>query len=109
METRCQKCGAPVGADHAFWPRCGAVVGMGGAEPERDEGWDMAATMVGQKLPAAPRPQVERPPEPAVSAAVPQAEPRKSGNAVLLAVLGFVAVLLVGGLLVLLLYLSYQG
>ena len=107
METRCQKCGAGVAADQAFCPRCGAVVGMSGAAPRRDEGWDMAATVVGQQLPPAarPRPSAERPSH-AAQAAAPE---RKSGNAVLLAVIGFVAVLLIGGLLVLLLYLNSQG
>jgi hypothetical protein len=109
MEMRCQKCGAGVGADQAFCPRCGAVVGMSGAAPRRDEGWDMAATMVGQQLPPAarPRPSVERPSQAALDAAAPPAQ--KGGNTVLLAVIGFVAVLLIGGLLILLLYLNSQG
>lgn len=110
MQTRCQKCGAEVGADQAFCPRCGAVVGMSGAAPARDEGWDMAATMVGQKLPAAPppRPPAGRPAQ-AGSSAPAQARPRSGGNTVLLAVVGFLAVLLIGGLLILLLYLNSQG
>ena len=109
METRCQKCGAGVGADQAFCPRCGAVVGMSGAAaPRRDEGWDMAATMVGQQLPPAsarPRAAAERP---AHATPAPTPAPKR-GNAVLLAVIGFVAVLLIGGLLLLLLYLNSQG
>lgn len=109
METRCQKCGAAVGADQAFCPRCGAVVGMSGSAPRRDEGWDMAATMVGQQLPAAarPRPSAERPAHAAHSDVAPP--PKSSSNTVLLAVIGFVAVLLIGGLLILLLYLNSQG
>ena len=108
METRCQKCGAGVGADQAFCPRCGAVVGMSGAAPRRDQGWDMAATVVGQQLPptARPRPSTERP---AVTTHSDDAPARRGGNAVLLAVIGFVAVLLIGGLLILLLYLNAQG
>jgi len=108
METRCQKCGATVNADQAFCPRCGAVVGMSGAAPRRDQGWDMAATVVGQQLPptARPRPSAERP---AHAAHAGDAPAPKSGNAVLLAVIGFVAVLLIGGLLILLLYLNSQG
>ncbi|MCA1621690.1 MAG: zinc ribbon domain-containing protein [Acidobacteria bacterium] len=107
METRCQKCGAVPGADQAFCPKCGAVVGMSDAAPRRGEGWDMAATMVGQQLPPAaprPRPSAERPSHAAEARPAP-----KGGNAVLLAVIGFVAVLAIGGLVVLLLYLNSQG
>ncbi len=106
METRCQKCGAAVGAEQAFCPKCGAVVGMSGAAPRRDEGWDMAATVVGQQPPATarPRPSAERAALPAQPAPA-----RKGGNTVLLAVIGFVAVLAIGGLLILLLYLNSQG
>jgi hypothetical protein len=109
METRCQKCGAAVGAGQAFCPKCGAVVGMSGAAPRRGEGWDMAATVVGQQLPPAarPRPSAERPSHAAQGGG---AEPaRKGGSGVLLAVVGFVVVLLIGGLLILLLYLNSQG
>ncbi|HEY0169536.1 MAG TPA: zinc ribbon domain-containing protein [Pyrinomonadaceae bacterium] len=107
MDTRCQKCGAGLAADQAFCPKCGAVVGMSAAAPRRGEGWDMAATVVGQQLPPAatrPRPSAERPSHDAQSAPAP-----KGGSAVLLAVIGFVAVLIIGGLLILLLYLNSQG
>jgi len=107
METRCQKCGAVLGAEQAFCPKCGAVVGMSDAAPRRGEGWDMAATVVGQQLPPSatrPRPSAERPSLAAQTPAAP-----KGGNAVLLAVIGFVAVLAIGGLVVLLLYLNSQG
>ena len=109
METLCQKCGAAVGSGQAFCPKCGAVVGMSdAAAPRRGEGWDMAATVVGQQLPPSrPRPSAERPSH-AAQGAVANA-PAKGGNAVLLAVIGFVAVLLIGGLLILLLYLNSQG
>ena len=108
METRCQKCGAAVGAEQAFCPKCGAVVGMSDAAPRRDEGWDLAATMVGQQSSTAgrPRPSAERPSHAAQEAAAPA---RKGGSTVLLAVIGFVVVLLIGGLLILLLYLNSQG
>lgn len=102
---RCQKCGAGLAADQAFCPKCGAVVGMSAAAPRRGEGWDMAATVVGQQLPPAatrPRPSAERPSQPA------QAAP-KGGNVVLLAVIGFVAVLAIAALVILLLYLNSQG
>jgi hypothetical protein len=108
MET-CQKCGAAVGADQAFCPKCGAVVGMSDAAPRRDEGWDMAATMVSQQAaPAArPRPSAERPSHAAQEAAAAPA--RKGGSTALLVLIGFVAVLLIGGLLILLFYLRSQG
>jgi|SRR5687767_2253935 len=109
METRCQKCGAGLAAGQAFCPKCGAVVGMSAAAPRRDEGWDMASTVVGQQLPPAarPRPSAER-----QSRYAEQQQPqaaRAGGSTVLLAVIGFVAVLLIGGLLILLLYLNSQG
>lgn len=115
METRCQKCGASGSADQAFCSKCGAVVGMSDAGQRRGEGWDLAATVVGQKLPPSTTP-------PRSSAAAqgaqagqrdathaPTAPAARSGNTVLLAVIGFVAVLLIGGLLILLLYLNSQG
>lgn len=107
METRCQKCGAGLAADQAFCPKCGAVVGMSAAAPRRGEGWDMAATVVGQQIPPAatrPRPSAERPSQAAQAAPEP-----KGGNAVLLAVIGFVAVLIIAGLVILLLYLNSLG
>lgn len=108
METRCQKCGSTVGAEQAFCPRCGAVVGMADAGARRDEGWDMAATMVGQQLPVSQAPRAPQAPRGAQAAAAPAQEAR-GGNTVLLAVIGFVAVLLIGGLLILLLYLNSQS
>lgn len=110
METLCQKCGAGLAAGQAFCPKCGAVVGMSAAAPRHGEGWDMAATVVGQQLPPAamrPRPSAERPSQAAQTAQVP-AVPTGS-NVVLLAVIGFVAVLAIAGLVILLLYLNSQG
>jgi hypothetical protein len=76
------------------------------AAPERDEGWDMASTVVGQKV--ARRQSAERPAAPAARPETPpQAKPAPRGNTVLLAVIGFVAVLLIG--LLVLLYLNARG
>jgi uncharacterized Zn finger protein (UPF0148 family) len=110
MEKRCQKCGSPVGAEQAFCPTCGAVIGMSDAAPRDDGGWDMASTVVGPQQPTAP-PRVSaerRAHQTRPEAATPQPPPRK-GNSMLLAVLGFVAVLLIGGLVLLLLYLNSKG
>jgi ribosomal protein L37E len=115
METRCHKCGTSVNADQAFCSKCGAVVGMSNAGQSRSEGWDMAATVVGQKLPVTPQPRSSAAAQ--ASAASSRADasraqtamPARSSNIVLLAVIGFVAVLLIGGLLILLLYLNSQG
>jgi hypothetical protein len=105
MEKRCHKCGSAVGADQAFCPTCGAVIGMSLGATQAGGGWDLASTVVGPNASTPPRASAERrahqtrpeaPPAPAPPA------PRKS-NTVLLAVIGFVAVLLVGGLLILLL------
>ena len=132
MELKCQKCDASVASDQAFCPKCGAVVGMGDAAQNRGGDWDMAATMVGKQLPTTPPPRPATPPPsrpasgPSAAAARParssaQApahstpssapeEPARSGsNTVLLAVIGFVAVLLIGGLLILLFYLNSKG
>ena len=118
MEKRCHKCDSPVGAEQAFCPTCGAVIGMSEEEaaPRADGGWDMASTVVGPQQPGAPqRSTAERRthptrPEaaPPTAAASPQPAPRK-GNTMLLALIGFVAVLLIGGLVVLLLYLNSKG
>jgi hypothetical protein len=109
METRCQKCGAPANADQPFCSKCGAVVGMSDAGQSRGEGWDMAATVVGQKLPPMSQPRssaAAAQPSRAVQADATPAPAASGGNTVLLAVIGFVAVLLIGGLLILLLYLN---
>lgn len=113
METRCQKCGAAVGAEQAFCQKCGAVVGMSAAaDPQREEGWDLAATMTGRQRPqpaSRTRPSAERPshaPASAAAAAAATGPAPRRGNAVLLAVVGFVAVLALGGLVILLLYLN---
>jgi hypothetical protein len=115
MEKRCQKCGSPVGAEQAFCPKCGAVMGMNLGTTQVGGGWDMASTVVGQRLPntppPSPRPSAERRGHPGrPEAATQPAPPAKSGGTtILLAVIGFVAVLLIGGLLILLLYLNSQG
>jgi hypothetical protein len=109
MEKRCQKCDSPVGAEQAFCPACGAVIGMNPGATEDDGGWDLASTLIGKQQPAAqPRSSAERRAHPARPEAAPPA-PRKGNNTLLLAVIGFAAVLLVGGLVVLLLYLNSQG
>lgn len=111
MENRCHKCGAPAASDQAFCAKCGAVLGMaddarGGASP------DLAATMVGAKLPpsAAPRP-APRPPapphrpsaaQPQGPTAPPQTAPARGGNTLMIVLaVGLVGVLLVGTLLLL--------
>ena len=109
MEKRCQKCDSPVGAEQAFCATCGAVIGMSDAAPRADGGWDLDSTVVGPHSSTPPRSTGERRAHPSrPEAAAPPPAPRK-GNSVLLAVIGFVAVLLIGGLVVLLLYLNSQG
>jgi hypothetical protein len=111
MEKRCQKCDSPVGAEQAFCPTCGAVIGMNLGSTQAGGGWDLASTIVGPHSSTPPqRSTGERrahPPRP--EAAPPAPAPRKDNNTLLLAVIGFVAVLLIGGLVVLLLYLNSQG
>ena len=103
MEQRCQKCGASVGAEQAFCPACGAVIGMNLGTTQVGGGWDMASTMVGKKVPTTPsRSSAERRAHPTRPEAPPPPAPPKS-NTVLLAVIGFVAVLLIGGLVIYLL------
>ena len=142
METRCNDCDSPVGAEQAFCPRCGAVIGMTGAGERSDEGWNLESTIIGKKPVTqperpAPRPEPQQAPTPAraksheaprpatakgapVTAEVPgpakqapaqvattqnaaEKTPSSRGvNTLLLAVIGVVAVLLIGGLLLLL-------
>jgi hypothetical protein len=48
-------------------------------------------------------------PAPYPAQAAPVQQPARSSNTILLAVIGFVAVLIIGGLLILLIYLSMQS
>lgn len=112
METSCQKCGAALAADQAFCSKCGAVVGMGDAGQNPATEWNLAATMVGKKMPPTPPPRptpssaAARTPADEVSA---QPTPARGFSPTLLAVIGFVVVLLIGGLLILLFYLNSHG
>jgi hypothetical protein len=108
MEKRCHKCDSPVGAEQAFCATCGAVIGMNLGATQAGGGWDLASTVVGQHASTPPqrstaerRAHSTRPEAPA-----PQPPPRKGNNTLLLAVIGFVAVLLIGSLVILLLYLN---
>lgn len=121
MEQTCQKCGATVNAEQAFCSKCGAVVGMGDAGGRAGDEWDMASTFVSKKPGTAPLPQ--RPPATAERVLptaldapsperpdVPAPSPARGGsNTMVYAVVGFVVVLLVGGLLILLFYLNSRG
>ena len=127
MEMRCQKCGSSVNADQAFCSKCGAVVGMSDTAQKGGDEWNMAATMVGKKMPLpeasrpsavrpSPQPENAQPPPPprqsyapSPQPSVPMPAPARSSNAMLLAIIGLVAVLLIGGLLALLFYLNSQG
>ena len=116
MEKRCHKCDAPVGADQAFCPTCGAVIGMNMGATQAGGGWDLASTVVGphsstppQRSTAERRTPPSRPEAAPPQPAPPQPVPHKSSSSIILAVIGFVAVLLIGGLVVLLLYLNSQG
>ncbi|HLM55638.1 MAG TPA: zinc ribbon domain-containing protein [Pyrinomonadaceae bacterium] len=118
MENKCHKCGAPVAAGEPFCGRCGAVVGMRDAAPKPDQSSpDFAATVVGKqpttkRRPTSPGITKERalPPE---AAAPPRPRPEApragGGSSARYAVIGFVAVLLVGGLLLLLLWFNSGG
>jgi ribosomal protein S27AE len=123
MQQSCQKCGAEVRAEQAFCSKCGAVVGMGDAGGAKRDEWDMASTFVTKKPMTAP---LSRPPAtaertmptatvsdpgPAPVGATPAAaatKPARANNTLLFAVIGVVAVLLVGVLL-LLLYMNSKG
>lgn len=106
MEKRCDKCDSPVGAEQAFCATCGAVIGMNLGTTQAGGGWDLASTVVGPPTGTQPRSTGERrahPTRPEASKPQPAPAPRKSNNTLLLAVIGFVAVLLIGGLVILLL------
>src|SRR5215212_8018441 len=118
MEKRCHKCDSPVGAEQAFCATCGAVIGMNLGATQAGSGWDLASTIVGPHSSTPPQrstaerraqptpPESARPETARPETAPPQPAPQKGGNTLLLAVIGFVAVLLIGGLVVLLLYLN---
>ena len=112
METRCDGCGSPVGAEQAFCATCGAVIGMNLGKTQAGGGWDLASTLVGPHSSTPPqRSTGERRAHPSRPEATPPKKPapRKGGNSLLLAVIGFVAVLLIGCLVILLLYLNSKG
>lgn len=121
METRCQKCGAAVAAGQAFCSKCGAVVGMSNAGQGQGDDWNLAATVVGKK---APRKSPDPKPSPSAAAAPPHKQarpasvpandpatpaPARGSSATLMAVIGFVVVLIIGGILILLFYLNSRG
>jgi hypothetical protein len=134
MEQSCRKCGAAVNAEQAFCPKCGAVVGMDDAARVGRDEWDMASTFVSKKPASAPQPRrptgeharpvtgeharsvtgeralhADAAPAPAHTAA-PAPEPASGGkNTLLFALIGFVAVLIVGGLLIFLFVLNSKG
>lgn len=126
MEQSCQKCGAAVNTEQAFCPKCGAVVGMDDAARVGRDEWDMASTFVSKKPASAPQPRrptgeharpvtgeralhADAAPAPAHTAA-PAPVPASGGNNTLLfALIGFVAVLIVGGLLIFLFILNSKG
>lgn len=125
MQQTCQKCGAEVNPEQAFCSKCGAVVGMGdaGARKGGDE-WDMASTFVSKKPGTAPlhrpgatgeraRPvtadRAAPPAAPAPATTTPATTPARGKNTMLFALIGFVAVLIVGVLLILLFYMNSKG
>jgi hypothetical protein len=136
MQQSCQKCGAEVKPEQAFCSKCGAVVGMGDAAPKGGDEWDMASTFVAKKPGTAPlqrpgmtgeraRPITDERARPATGERVAQpspddagparpdataaAKPARGGNTLLFALIGFVAILIAGGLLILLLYMNSKG
>ncbi|HKG11778.1 MAG TPA: zinc ribbon domain-containing protein [Pyrinomonadaceae bacterium] len=126
MQQSCQKCGAEVNTEQAFCSKCGAVVGMGDADARKggDE-WDMASTFVSKKPGTAPlhrpgatgeraRPvTADRAAPPVAPAPAPTPAPApanaRGGNTMLFALIGFVAVLIAGVLLILLFYMNSRG
>ncbi|HEV2863254.1 MAG TPA: zinc ribbon domain-containing protein [Pyrinomonadaceae bacterium] len=117
MENKCHKCGAPVKTGEPFCGRCGAVVGMRDAAAKPDQSSpDFAATVVGKqpakRRPTSPAITKERTVPADLAAATrprPEAGKGGGGSSARYAVIGFVAVLLVGGLLLLLLWLNSGG
>jgi hypothetical protein len=106
MEIKCQRCGAPAASEQAFCAKCGAVIGMGDAGRD-DAPPNLAATLLGKKRRAAapaPRPA---PPRPAAAGSArggtaPASHTSRGNKTLILAVIGFMVVLLVGSLFVLL-------
>lgn len=113
METLCGKCGASLRDGQAFCTKCGAVVGMSDARRAEDSSPNLAATIIGHKLPAMQTPRREAPPVSQSAERAPARAPRtppvplepsaRKGNTLLYIVLGFMAVFVIGGLLLFLL------
>jgi hypothetical protein len=112
MEDKCKRCGAPVTSDQAFCQKCGAVIGMSAAQKADDPSLNLAATVVGKNHPSTPsshKPRTTRPPAPPPPPRprTPDAQAKSGGNTMTLVIVGFVAVLLIGGLLIMLLWMSF--
>ena len=127
MTTTCKKCGAPASEDQAFCAKCGAVIGMDA--PKRSETPpNLARTIVAgdYKLPPLPKKQPaqrsarkgrgddegdSRKSRASLASARPDRRTAEKGsrNSALLVVVGFLAVLVFGGLLFLLLYFFLHG
>ena len=65
--VKCQKCGASVSEEQAFCQNCGSAMDAGRASTRQDASWDMASTVVGQKIP----PMTATPAKPAGNVAPP--------------------------------------
>jgi hypothetical protein len=107
-ENECHKCGAAVAAGEPFCGRCGAVVGMHDAAPKTsDTSADFARTVVGKARKGAPRRTAPAPPRQAAGRTA--VERAAGGSNARYAAIGFVVVLLVGGLLLLWLWTNSNG
>ena len=123
MAMTCKKCGTPATEDQAFCAKCGAVLGMNTAPPPSTDEPNFAATIVGGGFKPPPRPPAPTPkerapvaPAPAPPPPTPRPEPPRpvtgtstagaggSSNTILFVIIGFIAVLLLGGLALVLLY-----
>lgn len=127
MEIKCQGCGNAVTDAQAFCPRCGAVIAPEGSLPPRPQqdrsSPDFAATIIGQKFNVPPAPPPKKPAvQPPVARAQPRGDappaaparpahdhptappPATKNSPALFIVIGFFAVLLVGGLVAFLIY-----
>jgi hypothetical protein len=114
MNTTCKKCGAPASGEQAFCAKCGAVLGMEGA-PKKPDPPNLARTIVGQNFKLPPLPKKPTAQVAGAQTKGPAGAPRlkpqatkesseREHSSVLLVLVGFLAVLLVGGILLILLY-----
>jgi hypothetical protein len=102
MTTTCKKCGTPASQDQAFCAKCGAVIGMEGPNRPAQAPPNMARTIAIKDFKLPQLPKKAKPPT--RDAGHKAGTANENSNSLLFVLLGFLAVLVIGGLILLLVY-----